>query len=196
MIGIYKITNKINGNEYIGKSVDIERRWGEHKTPKANGNDRLHKEMQSIGTDNFEFEILEECLPEELSLKELQYIKSLNPFYNTVGKRVSDETRAKISVSAKKWWKSLPEEKKDHIIAGNLTGPHKGHAVSLETRKKISQKVSEKQKQKVRCLETGEIFESISAFETNVGACTGTCAAFWKGKIKTVKGYHVEKCRD
>ena len=31
MIGIYKITNKINGQSYIGLSVDIEERWYKHK---------------------------------------------------------------------------------------------------------------------------------------------------------------------
>ena len=31
MVGIYKITNKLNGKVYIGQSNDIERRWAEHK---------------------------------------------------------------------------------------------------------------------------------------------------------------------
>jgi predicted GIY-YIG superfamily endonuclease len=31
MIGIYKITNKINGKAYIGQSNHIKRRWSEHK---------------------------------------------------------------------------------------------------------------------------------------------------------------------
>lgn len=30
MIGIYKITNKINGMIYIGESIRIERRFQEH----------------------------------------------------------------------------------------------------------------------------------------------------------------------
>ena len=30
MMGIYKITNKINGKVYIGMSVDIEGRWKGH----------------------------------------------------------------------------------------------------------------------------------------------------------------------
>ena len=32
MIGIYKITNKINGKIYIGQSNDIYRRFYEHQT--------------------------------------------------------------------------------------------------------------------------------------------------------------------
>lgn len=31
MIGIYSITNKKTGERYIGESMDIERRWKEHK---------------------------------------------------------------------------------------------------------------------------------------------------------------------
>lgn len=33
MIGIYKITNTLNGHSYIGLSCHIERRWQEHKLP-------------------------------------------------------------------------------------------------------------------------------------------------------------------
>lgn len=196
MTGIYKITNTITGQFYIGKSVDINRRWIEHKTPKANGNDSLHSDMQKYGLENFKFEIIEECEEKLLLKRELHYIKTLKPFYNTVGNKLSPETKKKISASTKKWWDGLPEEKKQFVINNNLKGPAKGHIVSSKTRKKISKKISEIQKQKVRCIETGEVFNSIGDFEKSVGACTGTCAAYWKGKIKSVKGYHIEKCRD
>ena len=33
MIGIYKITNKLNNKCYIGQSIHIERRWAEHCFP-------------------------------------------------------------------------------------------------------------------------------------------------------------------
>ena len=29
--GIYKIGNKVNGKCYIGQSIDIKRRWRQHK---------------------------------------------------------------------------------------------------------------------------------------------------------------------
>ena len=36
MRGIYKITNKNNGKVYIGESLNIERRWEEHKKELSN----------------------------------------------------------------------------------------------------------------------------------------------------------------
>lgn len=32
MIGVYKITNNLNGKSYIGISTNIEKRWLDHKT--------------------------------------------------------------------------------------------------------------------------------------------------------------------
>lgn len=196
MTGIYIITNTVNGHAYVGKSVNIKRRFTEHKTPKSGGNDRLHKDIQTFGISKFEFEVLEECNRYELNVKELQYIKKLNPFYNFVGKPLPKNTRCKISGTLKKYWNGLSDEKKQSIIKNNLKGPPIGHTVSNETKAKIGKRVSEIKKQKVKCIETGEIFASVGAFEKSVGACTGTCAAYWKGKIKSVKGFHVEKCRD
>lgn len=193
MIGIYKITNKINGNFYIGQSVDVKRRIMEHKTPKANGNDRLHNDMKKFGVKNFEFELIEECKTEELKAKELFYIKKMNPFYNTVGKKVPDETKKRISEGNKRWWESLDDSSKQKVINNNLTGPKKGHEVSEETRKKISKKISEVQGIKVMIVETGQVFDKIKFCEEYLGACKGTVYSYWKGKIKTVKGYHVVK---
>ena len=193
MTGIYLLKNKVTGNIYIGQSINIERRFAEHKTPNAYGNDRLHGDIQKYGVDNFIFEVIEECGKEMLRDKELHYIHTLNPYYNTIGKKRTEETKKNVSKGVSKWWNNLPNETKERIIKNNLTGQPKGHKVSKETREKISRKISEIQKQKVRCVETGEIFNSVGEFEESVGACTGTCAAYWRGKIKSVKGFHVEK---
>ena len=193
MIGIYKITNTVTNQIYIGQSIDIKRRWIEHKTPKASGNDRLHGDMKKYGLDCFKFEIIEECKEEDLKERELYYIHSLNPHYNKIGKPMAEETKTKVSYGMKKSWDGFSEAHKESVIKNNLTGHKKGYVMSSETRRKIGKRVSEIQKQKVLCIETGEIYPSIGDFEKSVGACTGTCSAYWNGKIKSVKGYHVEK---
>lgn len=85
MIGIYKITNQINGHSYIGLSTHIEDRWNYHKTPynwKREKDKSLYKAIIKYGIDNFNFEVLEECSLEQLSEREKYYIEKYDTFYN------------------------------------------------------------------------------------------------------------------
>lgn len=77
--GIYKITNQITDECYIGQAVDIYKRWNEHckcglgiDTPPGN---KLYKAMQEYGLDNFTFELIEECNQLELNEKEKYFIE-------------------------------------------------------------------------------------------------------------------------
>lgn len=82
MIGIYKITNKIDGKTYIGQSDNIERRLAEHKQQKAMTIDDY---INILGVENFDFEVIEQCSQDELDQKEQDYIKlydSQNNGYN------------------------------------------------------------------------------------------------------------------
>ena len=47
LCGIYKITNNITNKCYIGKSVDIERRFKEHKNSKDNF--AIHTSIKKYG---------------------------------------------------------------------------------------------------------------------------------------------------
>ena len=83
MIGIYKITNKINGHCYIGQSVDINRRWQSHrKNYGIESNISLYQAFNKYGLDNFSFEIVEECSIEELNDKEKFYIEYFQSYIN------------------------------------------------------------------------------------------------------------------
>ena len=80
MIGIYKITEKDNPNNfYIGKSTDIQRRFYEHKQ-KTYEQSRIPFDgyIKEKGADAFVYEILEECKLEELSLREKYWTDKLN----------------------------------------------------------------------------------------------------------------------
>lgn len=88
--GIYKITNIVTQQCYIGQAVDIDKRWKEHckfglgiDTPPGN---KLYKAISEYGLQNFSFEILEQCKKEQLNQKEKFYIDlydSYNFGYNS-----------------------------------------------------------------------------------------------------------------
>ena len=82
---VYKITNTVTGDFYIGSSKDVKKRWNEHKKPsswKRFPNNQLYKDMQKYGVDKFVFEILEEVEAEELKVTEQKFIETLKPAYN------------------------------------------------------------------------------------------------------------------
>ena len=98
--GIYKITNTITGDFYVGSSNDVKRRWAEHKKPsvwKKHPNNQMYLDMQRYGVDKFEFEILEETEIEKLKEKEQQFIETLNPAYNDRNANGFDFERQKKS---------------------------------------------------------------------------------------------------
>ena len=83
--GVYKITNTVTGDFYIGSSKNINRRWVEHKWPSVWNkcpNNQMYLDMQKYGVDKFEFQVIEEV--EEGSLKEAEqkFIETLKPTYN------------------------------------------------------------------------------------------------------------------
>ena len=88
MIGIYKITNLKNGKVYIGQSADIEERWKQHKKALMNSGKAWYPlaREESDNIDNFKFEIIQECKPQELDELEEYWIeeyKSNIEGYNT-----------------------------------------------------------------------------------------------------------------
>lgn len=77
-LGIYRITNNLNGKTYVGQSVDIAERFRQHikcglgiDTP----NNKLYKAMLEDGVENFSFEVLEYCTVENLNTNEVYWIK-------------------------------------------------------------------------------------------------------------------------
>lgn len=85
MIGIYKITNKINGHAYIGQSVQIEKRWAAHKEKINSDKEKdypLYRAFKKYGLDNFSFEIIEECQESDLNDREIYWIDYYDTFKN------------------------------------------------------------------------------------------------------------------
>ena len=80
--GIYKITNLINQKSYIGQSVDIERRWKDHRKRVQTGDNVLYRAIRKYGIDNFSFEVIQECSPKELNELERYYVNLYDTYYN------------------------------------------------------------------------------------------------------------------
>lgn len=81
MIGIYKIQNKKNQKVYIGKSINIEKRWKTHQIFLNNNkhqNQHLQNAWNKYGADNFEFSVLYECSEDQLNEAEKKYISQYN----------------------------------------------------------------------------------------------------------------------
>ena len=128
--GIYRILNKINGNCYIGSSLNVEKRYKHHLSTLRHNSSRcsiLQKAFNKYGEDNFEFQVI------------LCLIRELNSQYN-VFTNVSDsplrqftfteQSKLKMSIAHK--GKKLSEQHKHNISLAN-----KGRVFSKESKDKI-----------------------------------------------------------
>lgn len=102
MIGIYKITNKINNLVYVGQSINVEKRWNAHKKRPFNKKSKdfdipLYKDIREYGLSNFNFELIEECPEEELNEKEQYWIQYYNSFFNGYNESVGGSVHCRKS---------------------------------------------------------------------------------------------------
>lgn len=90
MIGIYKITNKINNKSYIGQSINIEQRiathfWAAYKENLPSYNYHLYQAIRKYGKENFEVKILATVPKDKIKLLnelEINFIKQYNSYHN------------------------------------------------------------------------------------------------------------------
>lgn len=78
--GIYKFTSMTTGLSYIGQSIDIERRYKEHK--RTDDGYSFHNAIKKYGWEDFSFEILEECKKNDLGERERYWVSYYNSYYN------------------------------------------------------------------------------------------------------------------
>jgi group I intron endonuclease len=156
VIGIYKITSTTN-RIYIGQTVNYEKRVFNYKRLDCKSQRKLYNSFIKYGVNEHVFEFIDECLESELNNRERYWqdyydvisSKGLNcrlqeadgksgvfseetkvkMSISQIGKKTSVETKAKISLSkiGLKYSKEI-----------NLKKGRKGHAVTEETRLKLS----------------------------------------------------------
>lgn len=93
-IGIYKYQNKINGQIYIGQSVNIETRQKQHLYDAMNRPDTTGVDLAiaKYGIDNFDFEILEECPKEQLNEREIYWIDFYDSYKNGYNRTIGGDS--------------------------------------------------------------------------------------------------------
>ena len=109
--GIYKWTNKISNDVYIGQSIDLSKRFIRYFNLSYLKNREtlvISRALIKYGYNNFSLEILEYCDIADLTEREQYYLDTLKPRYNTLkiagsssGHKLSEETKAKISKALK-----------------------------------------------------------------------------------------------
>ena len=117
--GVYRITNTITGDFYIGSSKNVRRRLASHKWPsvwKNNPNKQLYQDFQKYGVENFVFEILAEVEADSLKEAEQKFIEMLQPTYNSCNAKGWDIERYKKS---KKEYEKTDKGKKSRRKAQN-----------------------------------------------------------------------------
>ena len=111
--GIYEIENKVSGHKYVGSSVDVKRRWQQHKSMLRNGNhtnNHLQNAWNKYGEKAFTFKVIVYLEPKELLGIENLLLSSGNYEYNIakdatapmLGKTFSKEHRENLSKARRK----------------------------------------------------------------------------------------------
>lgn len=120
--GVYKWINNVNGNSYVGSSVNLSKRLSEYLNVNyllRRDNMTINKALLKYGYSDFSLLILEYCEPDVCIEREQYYIDLYKPEYNILklaGSRLgythTEETLAKLKnrkVSAE--WRFLMSEK-------------------------------------------------------------------------------------
>lgn len=125
---IYKVTNKINGKIYIGKSkYNQEDYFGSGL--------KIGYAIAKYGIENFTKEIIQECSDDEIDTAEIFWIEELNARDEAVGYNISAGGQG-----GDHYWKVMNESERElhkqkirNGVAKRIRYPH-----SEETKKKIS----------------------------------------------------------
>ena len=134
--GIYKITSP-SGKIYIGQSVDIKKRFSYYKGVHCRFQKRLLNSIKKHGWGKHKFEIIKECLPEQLNEFEKYYVDLFQTFNSKNGLNIldgggrkifSNETKKKISDTMKRKkigiGKIFSEETRDKMRQARIGKKH------------------------------------------------------------------------
>jgi len=188
MIGIYIIKNKLNNKIYIGSSLNIEKRWKDHKYYLNNNKHHsilLQRSWALHGEEQFEFCILEVIEHQkDLLLREQYYLDLYKSFLPENGYNVCPTANSmlgyKYSDEQRKWMSENRKGEKNQ---------HYGKKHSEETKKLIGQKnknrhISDEEKKK-KSISMKLTMQRIKEEDPEKFARMTAFKNFQKGKIKS-----------
>jgi len=163
MYAIYIITNTVNAKQYVGITVDLERRWKRHRN--ANQNQLIHKAIKKHGIDAFVFthiadafdaesaKVIERMLIAERNTKMPHGYNMTDGGDGTLGMAKTEEHKQKLKDANKKAYenKELREKIGEAISNAKKGKPsskkgvpsgRKGIAHSLEHAAKIKESLN------------------------------------------------------
>lgn len=117
--GIYGIFRRGTSDCYIGSSLDIHRRWKDHRgmlRARKHYNKKLENAWYKYGEDAFEFRVIELCEEPRLLATEEHWLQIFRPQYNltfTPTQPINEVIRKQISLSLR--GKGRPQAVKDKI---------------------------------------------------------------------------------
>ena len=197
IIGIYKITSP-SGKIYIGQSKHCLYRWKYHYSKLHCKRQRhLYNSLLKYGFNEHQFEILEECIVEELNNKEIYWIQYYNSTNKTIGLNIreggngkifSKETRELMRQNAlgnTNMLGKIHSDKTKKLISQNRKGikpskktkkkmseSRKGYKHTTETKNKLSK--ANKFTRKIKNMKTNIVHKSITqaAIDENISQST------------------------
>ena len=214
--GIYKLTNP-KGKVYIGQSTNIEHRWEKgHKYNVGEGK-KLKNSINKYGWENHQKDIIEECSVEDLESRETYWIDFYDSYKTGLNSTSSgglsgykdDEWKRKhrMGLTGRKgYWKGKKRPNHSKWLKENGSGlSYKrtqeqkddlskkltGRKFSKEVREKISKNKKGKGLKPILCIETNQVFSSLTECSEVMGISVGIICSFVKGyyPYPTVRGY-------
>lgn len=182
MIGIYKITNSVNGKVYIGQTKNFSHRKACHVYDLKNNrhsNPYLQADFNG-GSSEFKFEMLCKCKVEDLDDLETFYINKYKSYDRGCGYNI-DKASSGNGIKA--------QETIDRMSSAKIGNTAMcGIKLSDEWKKHLSE--AQPHRRKIQCIETGTIYESFADAARKTGLNRTKIVSVCTGKRNMTGGFH------